>query len=104
MLHTLRRAKLAPSKIKAAGTDMPPRKEAVSVTKCSGGFPSGALGILVPVHPSTSTNNALRGLTRAQGMATTMAILAGMSRLSSVALSTLFQVRSWIEGGGVTGR
>lgn len=73
-------AKPAPSRIKAAGMEIPPMKSAVSRMKERGGLASGALGIFVPVQPSTWMNRALSGKTREQGRAMQIAMVTGMRK------------------------
>lgn len=73
-------AKPAPSRIKAAGMEIPPMKSAVSRMKERGGLASGALGIFVPVQPSTWMKRALSGRTREQGRAMQIAMVTGMRK------------------------
>jgi hypothetical protein len=54
-------------------------KAAVSITNARGGFPSGAFGILSPVHPVTGMNNALRGEMIPHGIAIRIDIDTGVA-------------------------
>ena len=68
----------APSNIKPTGIHKAPMKLAVSSRNARGGFPSGPLGILPPVQPSTLVKSAFRGVTRAMGSATKRDIETGL--------------------------
>ena len=77
---TFNLAKLAPSRIKAAGIDMAPINAAVSMMNAKGGFPSGALGTRSPVQFATGTNRALSGEIIPHGIAMAMDIETGVAR------------------------
>ena len=80
---TFSRAKLAPSKINPAGIQIDPKKAAVSSMKARGGFPSGPLGILVPVHPAVLVKRALSGDIKATGIEIKTANETGIKKLLS---------------------
>jgi hypothetical protein len=100
---TFNRAKLAPSSIRPAGIHIAPINAAASSIKLKGGFPSGALGILVPVHPSVCVNSALRGGISAHGMDTITANEMGMRKLLRIMTSRLSGVMRLMEVRGDAG-
>lgn len=100
---TFRRAKLAPSKMRAAGIDTDPIKAAVSVMNASGGLLSGAKGTRLPLHPSTGTKSALRGEMMPQGMAMTMESETGVANPLTKIMTFLVHGTFSIDGTGVMG-
>jgi hypothetical protein len=83
--------------------EIPPKNWVVSVMKDRGGSSFGALGIRVPVQPSTGTKRALRGRTTEHTTPKMMDMLTGVMKPSAMDRIRREIGGLWTEGTGVIG-
>jgi hypothetical protein len=83
--------------------EIPPKNWVVSVMKDRGGSSFGALGIRVPVQPSTGTKSALSGRTTEHTTPRMMDKLTGVRKPSAMERIRRESGGLWTDGTGVTG-